>query len=86
MRRGNRAEVTPDTVVQRRPTQGIVAEVKHTFPPNGETARRNEVFEQLKSYDENLEGWWTDTEEIEAHDIVLLKRLNVPDGYWHGAA
>lgn len=67
--------VTPDAVIQRRPNQGTVAEVKHTFPPSDQGDRRKEIFEQLKSYDDDLMGWWTSAKKIAKHDIVLLTHL-----------
>lgn len=59
MRRGaDSQEVTPDAVVQKFDTQGIVAEVKHTFPPESEEDRRDEILGQLQKYDDDLHGWW----------------------------
>src|SRR5258708_3930627 len=76
MTRPDKKVVTPDLVVQRRKTQGIIAEVKHTFPPDPELERRREIFEQLKSYDVPLKGWWTESKEIEGHDLVLLTHMS----------
>jgi len=67
--------VTPDAVIQRRPNQGTVAEVKHTFPPSDKDERRKEIFEQLKNYDDDLSGWWSPSKKIEQHDIVLLTHI-----------
>jgi hypothetical protein len=72
MTRTDASVVTPDAVIQRRPNQGTVAEVKHTFPPSDKYGRREEIFQQLKSYDDQLLGWWTQSKNIERHDIVLL--------------
>src|SRR5260370_22653565 len=72
MTRPDKKEVTPDIVIQRRPDQGTVAEIKHTFPPTSEIERRQEIFTQLKNYDVDLTGWWTDSKQIENHDLVLL--------------
>jgi hypothetical protein len=71
-RKTDGSEVTPDLAVQRRPAEGIVAEVKATFPPEQSTDRRNEIFQQLKTYDDDLLGWWTNNGQIQRHDIVLL--------------
>ncbi|SRR6266436_705470 len=76
MTRPDKKEVTPDIVIQRRQDQGTVAEIKHTFPPSSEIERRNEIFEQLKNYDVDLLGWWTDSKRIENHDLVLLTHLS----------
>lgn len=65
-------ELTPDIVIQRRPTQGVVAEVKTTFPPDNTNNRRDKVFQQLKSYDVELFGWWSANGQVGRHDIVLL--------------
>jgi hypothetical protein len=72
MTRPDKKEVTPDIVIQRRADQGIVAEIKHTFPPSNEIERRREIFAQLKNYDVDLLGWWTDSKRIQNHDLVLL--------------
>jgi hypothetical protein len=72
MTRPDKKVVTPDLVIQRRPEQGIVAEVKHVFPPASEVERRKEIFKQLKSYDVPLKVWWIETIEIDHHDLVLL--------------
>jgi hypothetical protein len=76
MTRPDKKEVTPDIVIQRRTVQGIVAEIKHTFPPSSEIERRREIFAQLKSYDVDLLGWWTDSKRIQNHDLVLLTHLS----------
>jgi hypothetical protein len=69
-------EITPDIVIQRRPNLGTIAEVKHTFPPEREIARRDEIFRQLKNYDVDLKGWWTPSKSIEDHDLVLLTHFS----------
>jgi hypothetical protein len=76
MTRPDKKEVTPDIVIQRRPDEGTAAEIKHTFPPSGEIERRKEIFEQLKNYDVDLLGWWTDSKRIKCHDLVLLTHLS----------
>jgi hypothetical protein len=72
MTRPDKKVVTPDIVIQRKPDEGITAEVKHVFPPESEVERRKKIFQQLKSYDVPLTGWWTATKEIANHDLVLL--------------
>jgi hypothetical protein len=72
MRNAHDDQLTPDIVIQRHPTQGVVAEVKTTFPPDNTNNRRDEVFQQLKSYDVELFGWWSLNGQVERHDIVLL--------------
>jgi hypothetical protein len=72
MTRPDKKVVTPDLVIQRRPEQGIVAEIKHVFPPASELGRRKEIFQQLKNYDVPLKVWWIETKEIDHHDLVLL--------------
>jgi hypothetical protein len=64
------ADVTPDLVVQLSRSLGLIAEAKRTLPKNEEWWAGE--IEQLRGYDGDLKGWWTDKEEISAHDLVLL--------------
>jgi hypothetical protein len=65
-----RTEVTPDCAVQLTPTHGVVAEAKP-----GVTrlkAAWDDRIRQLQKYDDDLQGWWTPSEQCADHDIVVL--------------
>ncbi len=62
-------DLTPDIVVQFGPEHGLVGEVKLTASSeidfeNAET--------QIKSYDQDLCGWWTDSETIHDHQVACV--------------
>ncbi len=60
--------ITPDLTIQVNEQNGVLAEVKISFPQNNEFW--DDDFKQLLSYDDELENWWTDN--IRNHDIVLI--------------
>jgi hypothetical protein len=60
-------EVTPDGVVQVHAEYGIVVEMKKHFAPD-----QLDHLEQVKKYDEPMQGWWTGLGTIPRHDLVLL--------------
>lgn len=62
--------VTPDFGVVWAPENGILGEVKKSFPKDQEFWMK--PFEQLMSYDDDLKGWPTTDEKIGSHDLVLL--------------
>jgi uncharacterized protein YbcI len=56
----------------------VLGEIKKNFPrTNGELdeKRKNEIFKQIKKYDNDLLGWPTKSEEVEIHDIALIVHL-----------
>lgn len=63
-------EVTPDLVVQLTPSYGIVGEARVRFPSDED--QRLEKMRQLEKYDDDLQGWYTETETIPVSDLVLL--------------
>lgn len=63
-------EVTPDLVAQKSPAYGIVAEAKKRL--ERDTARWERHVDQLRKYDDNLIGWWTEDETIPNSNTVLL--------------
>jgi len=69
-------EVTPDLLVQRTPTYGLVCEVKTNLPRYSDdevvVKRWNDMDAQLRKYDDNLVGWLTDNEKVKTSDVVLL--------------
>jgi hypothetical protein len=68
------ATVTPDIVVQTDAKFGVVGEVT-TKLASDETSWREKLL-QLKKYDDDLLGWWTEDERVDLHDIVLLLHLS----------
>lgn len=63
-------DVTPDLVVQVDDKNGVVAEVKYSFPLD--QALWMDDFNQLKAYDDDLSNWDTANKKIDNHEIVLL--------------
>lgn len=68
--------VTPDLLVQRTPTYGLVCEAKTNLPRYSDDVvvakRWGEMVDQLRKYDDDLVGWLTDNEKVKMHDVVLL--------------
>ena len=64
-------DVTPDLGIAIGKQAGIIGEVKKNFPRDG-NARKDDIFKQLKTYDQELTGWPTDDEKIAGHEIALL--------------
>jgi hypothetical protein len=62
--------VTPDLTAQKSPSYGLVAEVKRSLPSDSDHWDR--YLEQLQKYDDELVGWWTDTETVATSDAALL--------------
>jgi hypothetical protein len=67
----NEKDITPDLGIVVRDERGIVGEVKKNFPRD-DVQRSDKIFEQLKTYDQNLQGWPTADESLPSHHIVLL--------------
>lgn len=63
-------QVTPDLVAQKGQGYGVVAEAKRTLP--ADERRWNRYVRQLLKYDDDLEGWWTESEHVFHSDAVLL--------------
>jgi hypothetical protein len=70
LKKGTDVIVTPDIAIQINNSVGIVAEVKITFPIKQELWKSD--LDQIKSYDDSLLNWDTETKIIESHDIALL--------------
>jgi len=64
-------DVTPDLGIAIGTRVGIIGEVKKNFPRDG-NSRKEDIFKQLKTYDQELIGWPTDDEKITGHEIALL--------------
>ncbi len=62
--------VTPDLAILLEAGDGIVAEVKRSFPMDRSRWMRH--FEQLMRYDADLVGWPSSSGRVSSHDIVLL--------------
>jgi hypothetical protein len=62
--------VTPDLGILLPSSIGLLGEVKKSLPNDSE--HWHDVFEQLLSYDDDLEGWPTETGKVANHEVVLL--------------
>jgi hypothetical protein len=62
--------VTPDFVAQKNRHYGIAAEVKKQISREQEQWEPHRM--QLRKYDDDLTGWWTEDEQIEHSDAVIL--------------
>jgi hypothetical protein len=69
---GEPFQVTPDCVIQSN-ALGIISEVKVSLPLD--ESKWDRPIKQLKKYDRDLEGWWTDDEKITDYDVVSLVPL-----------
>ncbi len=66
----NISYVTPDIGILLPSRNGVLGEVKKSFPKNQDLWIK--TFEQLMSYDDNLKGWPSDDGQVTLHDIVLI--------------
>src|SRR5258706_6581159 len=64
------AEVTPDLAILLANKNGILAEVKHSWPSDRE--RWMADLQQLIRYDDDLRNWPTDSGKVHIHELVLL--------------
>lgn len=62
--------VTPDIGVLLPSKDGVLGEVKKSFPIEQELWIK--TFEQLMSYDDDLMGWPSTDKKVNSHDIVLI--------------
>jgi len=62
-------DLTPDVVVQFSRENGLVGEVKLTASSDIDFANAES---QIKSYDQDLTGWWTDNEAIDEHQLACV--------------
>jgi hypothetical protein len=62
--------VTPDIGIFISPDNGVVGEVKKSFPKD--QTFWMETFRQLMNYDDDLMGWPSESKKVKDHDIVLL--------------
>lgn len=69
------SEVTPDLIVQLNRKYGIVAEAKKSLPQNQKFWKKK--FDQLEKYDDNLQGWKTESEYIDTSDLVLIVHYKI---------
>jgi len=63
-------DITPDLVAQKSKKYGIVAEAKKSLDQN--QVNWIDHLEQLRKYDDDLEGWWTIDEKINHSDAIML--------------
>lgn len=66
--------VTPDIGILLPSKNGVIGEVKKSFPSKKE--RWLKIFEQLMKYDDDLTGWPTSDEKVNSHDIVLILHIS----------
>ena len=64
------SKITPDLVAQKSLEYGIVAEAKKTLNQNQSNWISH--VEQLRKYDDKLEGWWTEDQRIAHADTIML--------------
>jgi hypothetical protein len=62
--------VTPDIGILLPTMNGVIGEVKKSFPAKQKYWLK--TFKQLMKYDDDLTGWPTDDERVNDHDIVLI--------------
>jgi hypothetical protein len=67
---GTEREVTPDIGILEPSNNGVIGEVKRSFPKDKELWKT--TFEQLKKYDNELIGWPNENGKVKLHDVVLL--------------
>jgi len=67
---GADSDLTPDLVVQILTNLGYVVEAKRSLPRNQD--HWHHAIEQVRKYDDNLTGWWTDDELIRTSNVVVL--------------
>ena len=67
-------DVTPDLLIQINDKRGVITELKRSFPKNDKDGKDlwEDEFNQIKSYDKNLEGWETQDNKITEQDLILL--------------
>jgi hypothetical protein len=73
--------ITPDIVVQKSSSEGYVVEVKCGLPKNKDHWK-DKVTQFIKYDDQELKGWWTETEFIKSINLVgLLHQSRAMDFY-----
>lgn len=78
----NASYVTPDIGILLPAKNGVLGEVKKSFP--NDQGQWIKTFEQLMSYDDDLRGW-PSVDKVNSHDIVLIlhqSRSNVVRKYF----
>jgi len=73
------SQVTPDLVIQRSSQIGYVAEVKSSLPQNSDYWMK--VVDQLRKYDDDLQGWWTEDGFISDSCVILLIEMSRSVGF-----
>ncbi len=68
--------VTPDLVVRRSLSYGVIAEAKISV--SSDTSKRERKIIEIQKYDDDLTGWDTPNGEIRKHDLILIVH------YFHG--
>jgi len=74
-------EIDPDLIFQyENGTKGILGEIKSSLSHN-ELNVKNNVFEQLRKYDQDVIGWDSSDNLVENHDILHL--IHMLDSDWY---
>lgn len=66
--------ITPDAIIQKDISLGYIVEAKKSLPNNQEHWQK--IVNQIKKYDDNLKGWWTDSELIGRICLILLLEIS----------
>lgn len=67
-------DITPDSIIQVLDDLGFIVEAKISLP--ADENRWSRVLNQLKKYDDELTGWWTQDEHINNHNVILLLHMS----------
>ncbi|HYX06482.1 MAG TPA: hypothetical protein VE912_07080, partial [Bacteroidales bacterium] len=63
-------DITPDLVAQHSNNYGIVAEFKKSLSKDPE--QWHDIITQIRKYNDSLEGWWIDNDQIQTSDTAIL--------------
>jgi len=67
-------DVKPDCVIQVSDDLGFIIEAKISLPADESHWLR--ILNQIKKYDDDLLGWWTDNERIINHSVFLFLHMS----------
>lgn len=67
-------DITPDSVIQVLDDLGFIVEAKISLPADENLW--GGILNQIKKYDDDLIGWWTQDEHINNHNVILLLHMS----------
>jgi len=67
-------DITPDSVIQFLDDLGFIVEAKISLP--ADESLWSGILAQIKKYDDDLIGWWTQDEHINNHNVILLLHMS----------